>query len=1539
METFEYTTIIDNSLRESLQENTVFRIPENVLEWSFSLWIRIQDIIVFSNFQQKTIMKFGNDQESYDLKIKMNSPQSLMFETFDLNIQNLNLEKEREDFIYLETSAKEWHFLVFIYSEKKISLYNKDEFFTNIFTTNSNLLFDKKGMINFSPPTGLDLNLFENFRFIYSHIHFFKIKLKESDISEIKFYPKKLLVLYKYNNLLNNKYLKNLVKQNERIEITVKNTEFPFKKTFFNNQLINIYHQNKSPVMQNLIYAIKINLIITNIKLSSEIIEISTNLKWFERNTINKKNLRFYSTFFYNSISDFENEITISSNISAKLNSGEYHVKTGEYIFGVGGKIREQKKKSLLAIIKIEDIPVVDGDRKKIFECQIQDINFKERIEFDFSLSYYDQIELKLQTKFPLSLFLFQFDEYLIYSGIDLVEDNNNVFLGNDKKIVLKCSGIDRIFRNLPDNFDKIFLEFCLEDKIDNYCPDISNCKICYSGNCKKCEENYFLKNNKCFKCVHPKVLYNNECYVNTGVIKLNKIDFLDDLLLEKEIILSILIEIPYNFEDIYSNRYIYQNNISYIKKIDSNIFNKPSDLIQNFSFYSPNFLEISYLIKPKKNKNTIKPTDNFGCIENSFKNIEGPENDNLSGNCTTCEEDLREINGICDKVWENCSFLHTLYYNYCMGCKPEFETYGTFNYYTTNLKEKQVEGGYYMSRTLDISYQYCSPKNIDLNQNNLEDNILVNNNYECLVENCQFCFFEDICLVCENDYFLEKNQCLFLDCLGTVENCVACEETDVRECRQCKDQYFLKNKFECYYDNLTRCDIILSIFYETCLTCLQFYFDDDKNTCFEDIYFINNCEDYSFLSNLCVLCEQFFVLFCQNDIFNNYTCICVPDTHFIENCLIYNSDMLCEECDSENNFNYLLNGLNGCIPNSLVEDNCLIYFSDFSCFQEEFDCDICNSESNKFICFEEYLDDSFHCILSLNTCLSFVDNCIRCNLFDILACEECRENYDLINNQCLENVETPNCGIGCLNCNFNEICNECRIGFVLKNGICQENFSLVNNKNVCGNINNCILRGEKIKSNSNCCEKCRKQCECFALNDKYHSYIKCKDDVLFKLKINRQYFLNKGLIINDDKDFDKQINFFFELNDNNNLEITLKISQIYHSKNCILNFKNIFLFQNSKKIMQNPTIKLSIQIFNAMINSLGASLSIFLPNWIVLNLFELNQQDELFKYLLNIKFKGGPLFKYYNMSEENIQVFNIYKNFDYFERKFNHLQNNFDDDIPISFTTVMSIFFYLLKSFIYILFVSFSYVFIHRKTYKFMIYFKEKKKKFIMKTKNFFFTLEFTLILTSFAQVNKYFLFHRFFKNSIISILCIFIQSFINFFGFILIKIHFLYLKRKSNKNFKIFHLNSIKDKEEYKKLDIFINLTIFCSYITFLFRSFLLQNFILFPNFSKIFILLTSIINIIIIFYLFLSMKDKYKYNFLLKIVYEILIFIYIFISFYDFQNSDEVRNVFYLLINIFKYLEKISSFLCIISIIKRLQKERKEIQILKDKKKNCY
>ena len=317
-----------------------------------------------------------------------------------------------------------------------------------------------------------------------------------------------------------------------------------------------------------------------------------------------------------------------------------------------------------------------------------------------------------------------------------------------------------------------------------------------------------------------------------------------------------------------------------------------------------------------------------------------------------------------------------------------------------------------------------------------------VNNDYRvkadgkchlCQVNNCLECKYQegtnkDICLKCENGYYIDNGVC-----------------------RQC---HYNQNNIQGGYCQIYYCPDGRGIDYSSknYCNCNSGYVSTGKNTC---VSCPSNCYsciyDKNTNSGICEICQSKYIKNANNE--------CVSCGLGCQSCdFDSNGNIICLEC--ERRYRKTENG--GC-KELIKPENCL--YDKVERFKES-DYTVCTKCNNYYLLNE-----------TTNICINCPSNCKGCyfdNSNQKLLCNDCDYDFVLNENKYCESCSNNEMigGIGCIHCKYENNINKCTE--------CRYNYTLIEDDAVCKlssiiNLNETCERAIRLENGDYSCTKCRK--------------------------------------------------------------------------------------------------------------------------------------------------------------------------------------------------------------------------------------------------------------------------------------------------------------------------------------------------------------------------------------------------------------------------------------------------------------------------------
>ena len=452
LEKYSYKVLYEKSLNTAFDNSNIFEILDGIETWNLSFWFRVNSCLTFV----EEIFKIKNSLNLvYSLIIDPNTFQIF----FDGNkLGYFEIENSINDFIDLVTFSKKWIFFSFNYTFKKF----------NFMLPNSNIeiiipgeyLFDNNAQIIFRDNS----SIWSNCEIFLAHVHFFEMEISFEDLNQIKFYPQKLKAIYKFSDFSSSDLIINSFDfiNYRNIKIT-NNKKIPFKN---NNSYVDVKIDfpsfNESIVFKNLIISINGSISFRNfIKANNSYENIYWIINWYIRKTENNaNNINFQTRISYSTIKLNEHKVKFES-IQSQDNLSPNFLLGNNYSLNIGDWKRKDFNLDILTIIQIKDIPLPNNqNRLKEFKCKIPILNYLENLNYDFDLSFYDNHYFKIDfNSLKPVLMYFILNEFLVYTGdtVDWDENNENIYLGKEKKILIKCPEHHNLLRNYPDYNERLF--------------------------------------------------------------------------------------------------------------------------------------------------------------------------------------------------------------------------------------------------------------------------------------------------------------------------------------------------------------------------------------------------------------------------------------------------------------------------------------------------------------------------------------------------------------------------------------------------------------------------------------------------------------------------------------------------------------------------------------------------------------------------------------------------------------------------------------------------------------------------------------------------------------------------------------------------------------------------------------------------------------------------------------------------------------------------------------------------------------------------
>ena len=302
--------------------------------------------------------------------------------------------------------------------------------------------------------------------------------------------------------------------------------------------------------------------------------------------------------------------------------------------------------------------------------------------------------------------------------------EEKQIFLGPDKKILLKCEKEDSLLRIFPNASNKLILNKCVKNEDNFKCPNLPNCIFCLNSICQKCSKNHILNKitNLCIPCFYPKIIYNKICNSSTlmGLKTFPVWDYIYEL--NKVIALNVKFSSLKDFENSKGEN-IFENTLYYYKK-DLN-FEFPSNFLNLINLENFEIKEIYFSSFDKLNNNERDFNSVYGCEKDFFFNYDYDKF--YEGICDFNRDNfVGSLNKFRFKNLWNCDDVNT-YINRCQVCKTGFFAFSVQNYFYKCMPEK-FETDFLLETKNEI--------------------IVMN-----WIKNCLLCE-SNICLHCESNFF-----------------------------------------------------------------------------------------------------------------------------------------------------------------------------------------------------------------------------------------------------------------------------------------------------------------------------------------------------------------------------------------------------------------------------------------------------------------------------------------------------------------------------------------------------------------------------------------------------------------------------------------------------------------------------------------------------------------------------------------------------------------------------------------------------------------
>lgn len=361
-------------------------------------------------------------------------------------------------------------------------------------------------------------------------------------------------------------------------------------------------------------------------------------------------------------------------------------------------------------------------------------------------------------------------------------------------------------------------------------------------------------------------------------------------------------------------------------------------------------------------------------------------------------------------------------------------------------------------------------------------------------------------CLECEYTSYLFQNTCV--ERKNDIANCEELEP-NLDQCKKCGfEKITSSDGLKCYEKILNCKQYITSTKSDDQLTCKicqeGYYYHETLKKCEKGT--ITNCNHYFQNLDKCSTCQTKYFL--ENE-------KCVEHSNF-ENCDIYDPSLK-NECSYCKKGFVIIKHTNGCVRVENIKQGCILYKNANECSEcekgyfltNQNTCDLVPLSSNCEIytllgcqkCKEDYILENSECFLPISI---FVDNCLQKSIngshsFETAKCDICSKGsfpYNLKGQfYCLENWRRINIKneniLNCLRYSFEGnqmVCKECLVNFWLQDsGICieKENCSLAYLPFKKYSLNNKIEK-------KNLCTNISTGCILGALNNKNMNTVEC---------------------------------------------------------------------------------------------------------------------------------------------------------------------------------------------------------------------------------------------------------------------------------------------------------------------------------------------------------------------------------------------------------------------------------------------------------------
>ncbi|EAS04337.2 EGF-like domain protein (macronuclear) [Tetrahymena thermophila SB210] len=533
---------------------------------------------------------------------------------------------------------------------------------------------------------------------------------------------------------------------------------------------------------------------------------------------------------------------------------------------------------------------------------------------------------------------------------------------------------------------------YALNDKICIQCP--SNCLSCTANEmCYRCENGFILINGKC----QNSICKPGQIFIESTL----KCEYCDEGCTQ-------CIGKKSNCSNCQQNYYFWNN-----------------QCLQTcpYGFYkqlNPQNLSGNSNVQPNQNKQQIGMTSNYcsPCHQTCSDCIGPSQND-----CSSCPPNyyLNVQDKSCKKSQlSNC--IMALSQDVCLQCDA-----------------------YYFLQNSKCQPNSCSPNFYALSVDNLQGFLAVQPSYKCLPcsYGCEACTNQNTCQQCSNGFQLdpESNQCILLNnscldgqyfdfqsqlCLDCSQNCLKCRDSNI--CLSCNNNYYLVN-YSCqlpiippktYYNSLLQQFLMCA---NPCSSC------KDTNSC-------NYCYD-------------------PTDVLYQSQCIHQCPTGYFKQGNGQTNLSQCKQCDKtcllckdqlptsctvcQEGYEYY-SDLSLCLPQCSNQFNVGLYYdvAQQKCVQCMKNCVKCQNQNTCTICQQGMFYD-----ISQEQCSNCMDGCNICS--DINTCQQCQVGMVYANQQCQKICTVKD--LNCLRCDpITNVCLQCQSGQpVQSNGFCPVKCNLQN--------------------------------------------------------------------------------------------------------------------------------------------------------------------------------------------------------------------------------------------------------------------------------------------------------------------------------------------------------------------------------------------------------------------------------------------------------------------------------------------------------------